>query len=296
MKIGYPCVNRTIGCTPNSTLRLASFTEEKFLEKVINNLSCLLEILKFNVKHGLFFFRISSDIIPFASHPVCECAWESLFRSEFKSIGGFIKKNNIRISMHPDQFVVLNSKKESVVKNSVSELYYHCILLDAMGLPETAKVQIHAGGVYGDAEEAMKRFVLNYNKLDRRVKKRLVIENDDKSYSLKDCVFLSGETGIPVVFDVLHHECLGNGESIKEAMGATHGTWMKKDGIPIVDYSIQRKGARAGMHAESIDLKLFEKFLKEAKEFDFDIMLEIKDKEKSALKAVKLVMAEHINA
>lgn len=289
MKIGYPCINRSIDCTANSTFRLASYSRERFLETVQNNLECLKEILEWNVEKGFFFFRIGSPLIPFASHPVCKIDWVKHFKKQFKKIGSYIKKNKIRISMHPDQFIILNALKKDIVKRSIQELEYHCKLLDAMGLDSTAKVMIHVGGVYGDKEESIKRFIQNYKKLPAFVKKRFVIENDDRCYSLKDCLEIHKKTSIPVVFDTFHHECLNNKESVKKGILLAKKTWKKQDGILIVHYSDQKAGARKGSHSEHINLKKFKKFITTTKNIDYDLMLEIKDKEKSALKALSLI-------
>jgi UV DNA damage endonuclease len=289
MKIGYPCINRSIGCTTNSTFRLASYSEENLVSKVGSNLKCLARILEYNIRNGLLFFRISSDIVPFASHPVCTFDWASYFKHEFRELGGCIRENDIRVSMHPDQFVLINSPRRDVVEKSINELGYHCRVLDAMELNASAKVQIHVGGVYGNREKSVERFIENYLLLPDVVRKRLVIENDDRSYNLGDCISIHKETGVPVVFDSFHHECLNNKEHIFDAVMKAGETWQKKDGILMADYSSQEKGMRKGKHAESIDIELFEKFMRETKEIDFDIMLEIKDKEKSALKALKLL-------
>jgi UV DNA damage endonuclease len=163
MKIGYPCINNSIPRRAPSTFRLASYSEGKLVQTVKNNLLHLNQILKYNVKNNLLFFRISSDLIPFASHPICKFAWYNFFKSELRQIGDYIKKYNIRISMHPDQFVILNSPNQWIVENSICELKYHCVLLDTMSLDETAKVQIHVGGVYGNKLEDMDRFVKIYN-------------------------------------------------------------------------------------------------------------------------------------
>ena len=289
MKLGYPCINNSIGCTANSTFRLRNYSKENLIEKVESNLDCLLEILKFNVKNGFFFFRIGSQLVPFASHPVCKFDWQKYFKKRFEEIGHFVKKNKIRISMHPDQFTILNAENNDIVKRSIKELVYHCQILDLMELDLTAKVQIHVGGVYGDKEKSLKRFVENYKSLSSDIKKRFVIENDDKSYSLKDCLKINKMTGIPIVFDVFHHQCLNNSEPVRQALLDAKKTWKKSDGDLIVHYSSQKKEARRGSHSYHINIKDFQSFLEKVNNINFDVMLEIKDKEKSALKALKVV-------
>ena len=273
MKTGYPCINRNIGCTANSTFRLASYSRENLISKVENNLSCLRNILEFNVKQGLLFFRISSDLVPFASHPICRFDWLNHFKTDFKEIGAFIQKNDLRISMHPDQFVLINAKDSDIVKRSINELEYHCDLLDALGLDKTARVQIHVGGVYGEKDKSMQRFIREYRKLNMKIKKRLVIENDDKLYSVKDCLVISNETGIPVLFDSFHHQCLNHGETNRESLVMAKSTWKNSDGSLMVDYSSQKSGARKGTHTEHINMRLFRQFLAETEGLNFDIML-----------------------
>jgi UV DNA damage endonuclease len=297
MRIGYPCINMTIKNPYPSTFRLKSYSEKRFNETVKNNLNHLLSILNFNIRNSIYFFRISSGIIPFASHPICDIEWNETFKADLKEIGDFINKNNIRVSMHPDQFVILNSKNECVIKNSIRELQYHCTLLDSMRLPSSAKIQIHGGGVYGDKKKSKKDFSNNFsNLLEENLKKRLVIENDDRSYSLKDCLDIQSEISIPIVFDTFHHECLNNGETIQQALSSITKSWnFFKDGNPIIDYSSQSIGERKGKHAKTLDnnhfIYMYNEFDKTTKEYkvDLDIMLEIKDKDKSALSALTLI-------
>ena len=130
MKIGYPCINNSIPRNAPSTFRLASYSENRLVQTIKINLIHLNRILKYNVKNNLLFFRISSDLIPFASHPICKLNWRRVFRSEFEEIGDFIKSHNIRVSMHPDQFVILNSPNTKTVENSINELKYHCSILE----------------------------------------------------------------------------------------------------------------------------------------------------------------------
>ncbi len=289
MKIGYPCINRSIGCTANHTFRLKSYSEQRLIETVKINLDCLSTILKYNTKKGLLFFRITSDLVPFASHPINTVDWVEHFRTAFQTIGNYIHTHNFRITMHPGQYTVLNSNREDVVERSIKELQYHTDVLDTMGLGEDAKIQIHVGGVYGDKVEAIRRFVDIYDRLERPIKRRLVIENDERSYSLKDCLAIYDEIGVPIVFDVFHHECLNNKESVRDAILIAQSTWTHKDGNLIIHYSSQERGAKFGSHAQTINLDIFNKFLDFTQDLDFDIMLEIKDKENSALKALNLL-------
>lgn len=289
MRIGYPCINRGIGCTANSRFRLASYTPARLKETLADNLACLERILRFNAERNLRFFRVSSDLVPFASHPVCRVDWGKAFRGEFRRLGRFIRAERFRISMHPDQFVLLNALDADIVRRSVAELEYHARVLDLLGLDRTAKIQIHVGGVYGDRPAALDRFARAYRALPAAVRRRLVIENDDRLYPLADCLSLHRRTGVPVLFDCFHHALLNRGESLASALRSASAAWARADGPPMMDYSSQQAGRRPGAHAESIDLADFRRFLRAARRHGPDVMLEIKDKEASALKAVELM-------
>jgi UV DNA damage endonuclease len=293
MKIGYPCINQSLDCTSSRTFRLASYSEERLIETVALNLACLQRILEYNVQNGLLFFRLTSDLVPFASHEINQYNWQGHFKTEFQQLGNYIKQHNLRISMHPDQFVVLNSPNPQTVKNSIAELVYQGTVLDLMELDTTAKLQIHGGGGYGDKGSALARFAEVYHtQLPDAVKARLCVENDDRTYSLLDCLHLYELTGIPIIFDNLHHECVNNGEPMREAVEMAASTWKPdRDGILMMDYSAQAPAERKGKHVQSISEQLFHDFLAETEGLDMDIMLEIKDKEASALKAVEVARA-----
>lgn len=288
MRIGYPCINLTLDCSSARAFRLRSFSEARFVETVDANLSCLLRIFRFNRQHDLLFFRITSDLIPFASHPVCTLEWQQRFRRRLEEVGRYIEDSNMRVSMHPDQFTLINSVRHDVFERSERELRYHAEVLDLMGVGMSAKIQIHVGGVYGDKHKSIARFIHRYSELGPRIRRRLVIENDDRSFALADCLRIHDKTGVPVVFDSLHHDLNNCDEPLNEALASAARTWDPKDGLPMVDYSTQAAGARRGKHAESIDPEHFAAFLAKTKEQDFDLMLEIKDKDKSALAALQI--------
>jgi len=286
MKIGYPCINLTIGCKANHTFRLKSFSESRLVATVANNLDCLMHILRWNVERGILFFRITSDLVPFASHPVCRFDWQGHFRESFARIGELIRAHNIRISMHPGPFTLINARDEAIFERSCRELLYHAQVLDAMELDRTAKIQIHVGGVYGDKPQSLRRFIERLGRVEESVRVRLVVENDEKSYSLRDGLTIHEATGLPVLFDVFHHSILNHGEGLPACLEKVVPTWRGGDGLPMMDYSTQAAGKPIGAHAPSIDREDFQTFLARSRPYDCDFMLEIKDKEASAEKAI----------
>jgi UV DNA damage endonuclease len=288
MKIGYPCSNLSIGCSTQRTFRLASFSTERLCETVTDNLACLQRALEWNAEHGIEFFRISSTTIPFASHPTMTVDWQREFETPLAELGRFINEHDMRINTHPGQYVLLNSPREDVVERSVAELMYHAELFDLMGLDDTAKIQIHTGGVYGDKAAAIDAFIDRYTDLPEPIRRRLVIENDERNYSLADNLAIHERTGIPLLFDVFHHTLLNDGESLPEALDAFMPTW-DGHGAPMMDYSTQNPDKQPGAHTQSIDIDDFAGVLAEIGDRDLDIMLEIKDKEQSALAAMALV-------
>ncbi len=211
MRIGYPCVNLGIGCTSARTFRLRSYSAALLQEKLAGNLDCLRDTLDWNAARGILFFRITSDLVPFASHPVCRFDWRRRFKRDLAGIGARIRRKRMRVSMHPDQFTLINSPDRGIFLRSVRELRYHAELLDAMELGASAKLQIHVGGVYGDREAAMRCFVSRYRELPPAVRRRLVIENDERCWPLADCLAIHRHTGVPVVCDVFHHQILNRG-------------------------------------------------------------------------------------
>ena len=286
MRIGYPCINRSIDCLGDRTFRLKSYSEQRLVEVVGNNLACAEKMVRFNIEHGMGFLRLSSGLVPFASHPVCTFDWQLHFQGHLRRLGCLIRRHGMRISMHPDQFTLLNSPDENIFARSAAELRYHAEVLDGMGLGLDAKIQIHVGGVYGDRAAAIRRFVERYARVDDPIRRRLVIENDDRCYPVSDCLRIHEATGVPVLFDVFHHALLGDGETVAGVLARVSPTWGRADGPPMLDYSSQQAGARPGVHAEHIDAADFRRFLRLSRPYDFDVMLEIKDKERSAAVAV----------
>lgn len=286
MKIGYPCSNLTVGCSAARKFRLASYTPERLVATVQFNIDCLQRILQWNLEHDIRYFRISSDTIPFASHSVMTFDWQRHFAEQFAHLGAFIQRHGMRINVHTGQYILLNSPRLDIVERSIAELVYHAELLDLMGLDHTHKMQIHTGGVYGDKPAAMERFIARYRELPGLVRKRLVIENDERQYGLADNLTIHRETGVPLLFDTFHHAIFNHGERLSEAFDLFMPTW-ESHGVPMMDYSSQHAERQAGAHTQSINMADFGKMMAQLGKRDVDIMLEIKDKERSALTAME---------
>lgn len=287
MNIGYACISLTTNARTNRKLLLKNFTEDTLKELIKDNLSDLMKILINNKKNNIFLYRISSDIIPLASHEINTFPWQRVFKNELLEIGNYIKRNNMRVSMHPGQYTVINSPKQDVVKNSISELRYHSDFLDALGVDYTNKIVLHIGGVYGDKISAIERFISNFIILPESTKQRLVIENDEKNFSLEDVLEISYRIDAPVIYDNLHNYCYGsNTLSHKEIYQLVSSTWKSKDGNIKVHYSEQDKNKKIGSHSQTINLKLFLDYYSDIKEFNPDIMLEVKDKDISSIKII----------
>jgi len=289
MKVGYACQNISLSANTNNTFRLASYSESKIKNTIKKNFEELYEILDYNIKNNILFFRIGSSFVPFASHTICKFDWAGHFADDFEKAGKIIKKNKIRISMHPGQFILLNSKRHEVIESSIRELEYHAKLLDLMKLDNTAKIQIHVGFPQGDKEQATLDFVNNFQKLSDSVKKRLVIENDEHYFGVNDCMEISKELEVPIVFDTFHYSILNDGESLVDTFDHISKTWKSKDGVPMLDYSSQQPKGRLGKHCLQMDIKDFQETISNLSGREFDLMLEIKNKEKSAIKALELI-------
>jgi UV DNA damage endonuclease len=160
-----------------------------------------------------------------------------------------------------------------------------------MGMDASNKIILHIGGIYGDKPAAIERFKSNYVALEERIKARLIIENDDKCYTAEEVLAIGQELKIPVVFDNLHHAInpSSKSQSIKEWIAACSKTWRKKDGAQKIHYSQQAQCKRAGSHSETIDLPIFLRLYKTLPSLDLDIMLEVKDKNVSALKCIRAI-------
>ena len=293
MSIGYACLN--IG-TPNTNIRSVmqrNATPEKLTEVTEHNLAALERMIDYNHKNDIKLFRISSDLIPFGSSPVNTLAWPEIHKEAFDRIGSKIRKSGMRVSLHPGQYTVLNSPTEDVVERAITDLVYHDKILIALGTDQTNKIVLHVGGIYGDKKEALERFEQNFRRLPEAVRNRLIIENDDRLYNIEDVLTLAHRLHVPAVYDNLHHAINPppSGGTDPYWIAEAKKTWKAADGNQKIHYSQQAPGKRLGAHTDTIDLETFLTFHEQLEDKQIDIMLEVKDKNLSAIKCQNATIA-----
>jgi UV DNA damage endonuclease len=279
-RFGYACVSQLTGRSTNHTCQLKSATPEKLRSLIARNLTDLRAILEHNLAHGWLLFRIGSSCIPFASHPVNTLRWWDEFAEPLAEIGAFARANKMRLMMHPGQYTILNSPSEQTRQAARAELDYSVRLLEALGMDQQHKVVIHVGGVYGDKAAASAFFVQQAAQLSARIHRRLTLEHEERGYTLEDVLSISQQSGLPVVYDNLHHALNPGERPLVELLPQVFASWGTDDGPPEVHFSSQAADARPGTHAHNADPAEFSAVLRRcAAVGDFDLMLEAKGKD-----------------
>jgi len=289
MKLGYACINMTLASqkpkiTTNRGMIRKTFDSKGLgyvSELALNNIRDLIEVIKWNHKNNIHFYRMSSDMFPWMSeYEFTDLPDYNKIKTLLAGVGELSNKYNQRLSFHPGPFNVLCSPKQDVVDKTVRELNKHSQIMDMMGLSTTPynKINIHVGGVYGDKESALQRWCDNFHLLDDNTKSRLTIENDDKTsaYTVSDLMFIHENTGIPIVFDYHHHSCHPDGMSHRDALTLAVSTW-PKDITPAVHVSEPRDDKNPRAHHDYIKNEV------DTFGFGVDIMMEAKAKELALL-------------
>ena len=176
-------------------------------EKIIQNLKDTLTLMDWNEKHGIKVFRLSSELFPHKSNPKVEDYSFDFAIPYLKEIGKKSKMYGQRLTFHPGQYNVVGTPDEKTFQQTCVDLKYHADVLDLMDLDNNSVIVVHGGGVYGDKEKTIKRWCDQYYRLPENVQRRLVIENCEKCFSIKDCLKIAIKTSIPIVFDTHHFTC-----------------------------------------------------------------------------------------
>jgi UV DNA damage endonuclease len=176
---------------------------------------------------GIRAFRVNSQVLPLATHPITGYSLEQLDPSgaiagAFEWAGALARAYDVRLSLHPDQFVVLNSERDAVVNSAVQELELQASVAEMMGADV---IVLHAGGSAGGTSASLERLARGIDALSPRVRERLALENDDRSFAPAELAPVCIKEGVPLVYDVHHHRCRPDGLSVEEATELSAATW-----------------------------------------------------------------------
>ncbi|MBU8914963.1 UV DNA damage repair endonuclease UvsE [Bacillus sp. FJAT-29953] len=300
MRIRFGYVSHAISlwdASPAKTLTFARYqqlnSEEraaKLREITKQNLNHTLRMLHYNVAHELELYRFSSSIVPLATHPEVRWDFVAPFRSEWQEIGNLVKKHNLRVSFHPNQFTLFTSPKPQITENAVIDMTYHFQMLDAMGVAANCLINIHIGGAYGDKQQALARFHQNLKALPAHIKNIMTLENDDKTYTAEETLAVCEKETIPFVFDYHHHMANPCTKPLEELLSRIFQTWSHRPSLlPKVHISSPKSEKEYRSHADFVDPEFIMPFLKMLRESgrDVDFMIEAKAKDQACLKLVE---------
>lgn len=293
IRLGYACISKTLSnVTTSSTVTYTTFQKNKDYKKIDtaikSNLNALKEILTYNIKNNIHFFRLSSKLIPLATKSDVIFDYIDPYKDYYNSIAKIIKDNKLRIDFHPDEFCVLNSTKSEVVKNSIAILEYHYNLLKALEIKNKILV-LHIGGNTFGKKNSVSRFINNFNTLSKDIQESIAIENDDKIFNIRDCVYISKNINVPVILDYHHHICnhdeLDINDYLKDILSSWHNT------TPKMHFSSPKNKTKKDFrsHNDYINVDAFINFIDLLKPFnhDIDIMIEAKAKDEALFRLVR---------
>ncbi|MCY9669737.1 UV DNA damage repair endonuclease UvsE [Paenibacillus alginolyticus] len=287
IRLGFVSIAMAIfNNTPSSTFTYKLFSQrprEEALQRAIEigrkNLEATQRILYYNAAHGIRLFRLSSSLIPLATHPDVRIDVAAEYKDELRKLGQFANTQGIRLSMHPNQFTLLNGS-DSVVEAAIRDLSYHAAILDGMGLDESAIINIHVGGVYGDKDTATERLFTKISEVPEQAMRRLTFENDDKTYTLEETLAVSKRLQRPCMLDLHHDWCNPSASSPIELLPDIAKTW---GDIPMKIHVSSPKDAKEfRSHSDYIEPDQLIPFLKSCKEAGLpriDVMIEAKMKD-----------------
>lgn len=229
MKVRFGFVAMSVvleDASPSKTMTYASYSKlgdteaaRRRLEQIAQqNLHNTLRLLKHCKGNDIHMYRFTSKLIPLSTHQAL-ADWNPYpaLANDFKVIGDFIKANGIRVSFHPDHFCVFSTPRPEVLVNSIKDIEYHVDMLEAMGLDERSKCNIHMGGAYGDKVSSSARFIEQFNNLPDHLKHRITLENDDKTFNVEETLYAAEAVDVPMVLDI-HHHAVNRGDITDEEL------------------------------------------------------------------------------
>jgi UV DNA damage endonuclease len=293
IRLGYVAMSVNVkNCSPSQTVTYKQFAKledrnaaiRKLERAAKSNVENCLRLLKHNLAHDIRFFRLSSRLVPLATHQELE-GWDYLqaIKDDLQELGQFAALHEMRLDFHPDHFNVINTPNEDIFRATVEGLRYHQQLLQDMNIDLIHRLVLHIGGLYNDREKALERFITNWGIIPHDIQQMIMLENDDKVFTVGDALYLGEKLGAPVVFD-FHHQLVNHREEKWEAeWGRVIHTWQNSP-LPVkmhISSPKNEKDFRA--HADFIDSEIFMRFLQVVKGSvpQIDCMIEAKQKDQA---------------
>lgn len=294
VRLGYVALSKALDdVTTSSTITYTNYINKnynisKLLEITKGNLEALNEIIKYNIKNNFHFYRLTSKLVPLATHNKVSFDYIAPLKDEYKKIGKLINGNNIRVDTHPDQYAVLNSMDSKIVKNTVEILEYHYKIMDVLGIKDKIII-LHVGSSACGKKASITRFINNFNKLPDYIKKCIAVENDDKIYNIKDVLELCHKIKVPMVLDYHHFICNNEGENLKDYLNDIIETWngrLAKMHFSSPKSKLKKEFRSHNDYINSDDFINFINLIK-TQDKDIDIMLEAKAKDDAISRLVR---------
>ena len=218
--------------------------EEKIIDVAKKNIMNTHALIKkvASLPHGQRMLRITSDMLSFYTHDDYTDFWQSkdvqnCLERWFAPLGETARQHDVRVSFHPDQFVVLASDREEVVNKSIKEFEYHVDMARWMGYGkqfQDIKINVHIAGRQGP--DGIRRA---YQRLSPEARNSLTIENEEITHDLNTCLQISDL--VPIVLDI-HHHWINCGEYIEPSDVRVQKVIDSWRGIrPVIHYSVSRE-------------------------------------------------------
>ena len=221
-----------------------NIVEEKIMDVAKKNILNTHALIKkvAELPPELRMLRITSDMLSFYTHEEYTDFWQSTevqnnLERWFAPLGETARANDVRLSFHPDQFVVLASDRPEVVNKSIEEFEYHVDMARWMGYGkqfQDIKINVHISGRQGP--DGIKRVM---SRLSPEARNAITIENEEISWGLDSTLELAKD--LALVLDI-HHHLIKTGEYIEAndpRISMVIDSWR---GVrPVIHYSVSRE-------------------------------------------------------
>ena len=288
IRLGYACISKIIDTTSSKTTTLTYYNKLDTNNKSIKidniikeNLYNLEQIIKYNIKNNIHFFRMTASLIPLIDIHDIDL---SKYKDKFIYIGKLINESNMRVDVHENEYCVLNSVNEEVIIKSIKMLNSLKKVMDMFKI--NYNIILHIGSKSGGINKSISRFIETFNKLDDGLKNKIILENDDKSYNVYQTLRLCEKINVPMCLDIHHHYCNKCTKDINIYMERIFNTY-KKCKVKM-HFSSPKSKKEKRSHNEYINSDEFIKFIDFLRKYnkDIDIMLEAKGKDLALVKLV----------